>query len=160
MHIAESVAAEIAGNPTAKQTVELAKRYQAAYQKQLASGTAQVEGPFTEGQRKYVPELAKLTGLDPRFVGAWVLQEANGEAAQSGWDGKGYYNYLNVGPWHEDPAFSDPVSAAKWTADFINQKTDYAISPTLSAPDQGARGQVGRGGGGSASLPRYGAPGS
>lgn len=84
---------------------------------------AQVLNP---GQAKFAATLSQLTGLDPHVVGAWTLAEESGSAAQKR-AAAGNNNWLNIGMFDSGPSgkithdktFSDPVSAAKATAQFL-----------------------------------------
>ena len=85
-----------------------------------------VDGPLTGGQKKFVQELSHQTGLDPRAVGGWTLQEMSGPAAQ-GYDDRGYHNYLNIGHFDSgrgaltnEPIWErGPRAAARQTARFL-----------------------------------------
>lgn len=76
--------------------------------------------------------VAARTGLDRRFVGAWLLAEQNGSAAKS-YDAKGYNNWLNIARTDSGDAggahgsyWSDPVRAAEVTAQWIKGKGKLA----------------------------------
>ena len=93
---------------------------------------------LTSGQEKFAGRLAELTGLDPRVISAWELAEESGGAAQAR-EGAGNFNWLNIGYFDSgagkiasDKAFSDPITAAEQTADFLKGKWGGA-SPGIRA---------------------------
>lgn len=83
---------------------------------------------LTASQRKFQATLARETGLNSKVIGAWILAEmggANSAAAQKR-DRAHNYNWLNIGYFDSGPGaltkdqvFSDPVKAAKATAQFL-----------------------------------------
>ena len=87
-----------------------------------------IDGPLTQGQKKFVQEFSKRTGINPRVAGAWVLAEMSGGAA-SGREAEGNHNWLNIayfdsgpGSITQDAVWSDPTSAAKASAQFLRGK--------------------------------------
>lgn len=98
----------------------VAKRLEKAAKRSRPTGGTPT-GPLTPGQQKFGKTLAKKTGLSPRVVGAWMLAEDSGAAAQ-GYEDRSYHNWLNIGPFAEDPRFNAPKTAAKATAAFIKGK--------------------------------------
>jgi hypothetical protein len=109
--------------------------------KKRGSGGVTIEGPLTEGQKTFGAELAKLTGIDPQVIGAWMLKEQSWDYAE-GYEKANYHNWLNIQPVQvggsesidsHDPAFNDPKTGARITADFIKGK-DY--TPGGGASDE------------------------
>ena len=93
---------------------------------------------LTSGQETFVAHLAQLTGLSPRVAAAWTLAEESGSAAQAR-QAASNYNWLNIGYFDSgagkiafDKAFSDPVSAAEQTANFLKGNWGGA-SPSIRA---------------------------
>jgi hypothetical protein len=74
-------------------------------------------------QEKFAAILAKRTGLDPGVVGAWLVAEQGGPPGDE-YSAKGYYNFLNIGPFLENPRFrKSPKDAANFTADSLLGKS-------------------------------------
>jgi hypothetical protein len=93
---------------------------------------------LTSGQETFVAHLSQLTGLSPRVAAAWTLAEESGSAAQAR-QAASNYNWLNIGYFDSgagkiafDKAFSDPVSAAEQTANFLKGNWGGA-SPSIRA---------------------------
>jgi hypothetical protein len=91
-------------------------------------------GFLTSGQEQFAARLAQLTGLDPRVISAWELAEESGNAAKA-YQGRGYFNWLNIGQFDSGPgqiafdaAFKDPITAAEQTARFLEGKWGGASS--------------------------------
>lgn len=112
--------------------VKFAKKILKAKHEYMASKGVRVDGPFSDGQKRFLSALAaEIPELDAKGLGAWMLSEQNGDAAQY-YDDNGFYNYLNIGvieaagdPWTRTDTSADPVwqqspeDAAKATARFI-----------------------------------------
>jgi hypothetical protein len=90
-----------------------------------------IDGPVTAGQKAFGEELAKITGLSPQVVGAWMLAENSDQNAIEK-DASGYHNWLNIGPFAKDARFADPVSAAQLTKDWLEGQDD---TPGYGAAD-------------------------
>jgi hypothetical protein len=79
---------------------------------------------LTPGQRTFVAELARETGLDQRVVAAWCLAEQSSTAADAR-EAAGNHNWLNIGYTDsgtygaDAPVWRDPVSAARATAGWL-----------------------------------------
>jgi cell wall-associated NlpC family hydrolase len=93
---------------------------------------------LTPGQEKFAGRLAQLTGLDPRVIAAWQLAEESGGAAQ-GREQASNFNWLNIGYFDSGAgqiafvkAFSEPVTAADQTAEFLKGQWGGA-SPSIRA---------------------------
>lgn len=94
---------------------------------------------LTSGQRTFVKRLARRTGLNSRVLSAWVLAEEGGatsSAAKSRQASKNH-NWLNIayydsgaGSITKNKVWSDPVSAADATADFL-EGTKFGASPGI-----------------------------
>lgn len=70
-------------------------------------------------QERFAAVLAKRTGLNPGVVGAWLVAEQGGPPGDE-YSAKGYYNFLNIGPFMEHPRFrKSPEDAANFTADSL-----------------------------------------
>ena len=105
-----------------KRQVRKARRQVRRARAQMRTG---IEGPLTPGQKKFAEELAKRTAINPRVAGAWVLSEMSGSYA-TGREAEGNHNWLNIayfdsgpGSITKDAVWSDPVSAAKASAQFL-----------------------------------------
>lgn len=92
--------------------------------------------PFTQGQRKFIDDLHRRTGLDRRVIGSWVLSEMNGGAARSR-EAERNYNWLNIAYYDTGPGgitksgvWRNPSSAAAATADFLKGKR-FGPSPGI-----------------------------
>ena len=89
---------------------------------------------LTPGQEKFAAKLSELTGLDPKVIASWALAEESGGAAQTR-EAASNFNWLNIGYFDSGPgkiafdqAFSNPVSAAEQTANFLKGKWGGASS--------------------------------
>ena len=89
---------------------------------------------LTPGQEKFAAKLSELTGLDPKVIASWALAEESGGAAQSR-EAASNFNWLNIGYFDSGPgkiafdqSFSNPVSAAEQTANFLKGKWGGASS--------------------------------
>jgi len=91
-----------------------------------------IQGPLTSSQKTFGKELVKLTGLDPKTVGGWLLAEDSYTAASSK-QAEGDANWLNIGPGYD--LGSNPKQAAQYTANLINTSDYYG----------GIRSSVGKG---------------
>lgn len=115
------------------------------------------EGVLTRGQRIFRDELARHTGLDRRFIGAWLLAEQSGGAAK-GYENRHYYNWLNIARTDSGDRggshgkyWSDPVTAARVTAQWMRGQgplaRDYGapargIQAILSTAGKGIDAQI------------------
>jgi hypothetical protein len=101
----------------------------------LPAGAA---GKLNAGQRTFASELAAKTGLDPTVVAGWVLSE---EPASSKQAPNGANNWLNIGSTDSgfygasNPAWSDPLSAADFTAQWLAG----TVAPGFGAASSGIR---------------------
>ena len=100
---------------------------------------------LTPGQEKFAAKLSELTGLDPKVIASWALAEESGGAAQSR-EAASNFNWLNIGYFDSGPgkiafdqAFSNPVSAAEQTANFLKGKWGGASSSIRSIIDAAGR---------------------
>lgn len=114
--------------PEVRQVKRKAKRVQKKIARLKRKVGGRVDGPLTEGQKKFVQEFSKRTGINPRVAGAWVLSEMSDSFAQSR-EAEGNHNWLNIayfdsgpGSITKDPVWSDPTSAAKASAQFLRGK--------------------------------------
>jgi hypothetical protein len=114
--------------PEVRQTRRKVRRAKREVRKARAQARSGIEGPLTEGQKKFVREFTKRTGINPRVAGAWVLSEMSGSYA-TGREADGNHNWLNIayfdsgpGSITKDAVWSDPTSAAKASADFLKGK--------------------------------------
>lgn len=102
----------------------------------VGSSEGTLVGPFVQMQREFAESLAEITGLSLRVVGAWCLAEESGGAAQ-GYEAENYNNWLNMGPFEQDPSFSNPQKAAKHTANNIEGGIyDGTIVASIGKSDQ------------------------
>lgn len=110
-------------------------------QNSLQGAVNQTAG-LTTGQQTFAARLAKLTGLDYRVIGAWLLAEENGTAAASrqaahnnDWLNIGYTDQGTYGAG--DSIWSDPVTAADATASWLQGHSSIpgygAASPGIQA---------------------------
>lgn len=126
----------------------------------VKKATPEVSGLSSPDQATFAAELAKQTGLSPRVVAAWVKQEGGNL-------NPGDNNWLNIGAFDSgfdqsimgDPAFRDPKSAAKVTADFLRGKVygaSQGIQSILGAAGKGDQQQIAAiAGSGWATDPQY-----
>ena len=93
-------------------------------QAQSASAPSVSIPGLTSGQQKFASRLASDTGLDPHVIGAWLLAEESGSAAQSR-ESSGNNDWLNIGYTDSgtfgssDSVWGDPVTAADATAGWL-----------------------------------------
>lgn len=127
---------------------------------------------LVKGQRIFAAHLAAKTGLDPRVIGAWLKSEQSGSAA-TGYEKRGYYDWLNIANTDSGPAsganssaWRNPVSAANATAEWIKGRGQIAkeygkpaagITRILSAAGKDPQAQINAiGSSGWATAPDYG----
>ncbi len=114
---------------------------------------------LTRNQQIFRDQFARETGLDRRFVGAWMLAEQNGSAAKN-YDRRGYNNWLNIGNTDtlvasggsfKSNVWGDPRSAAKASADWMRGRGPVSksygrpaagITRILSTAGKGAEAQI------------------
>lgn len=91
---------------------------------------------LTRKQQIFRDEFARLTGLNRRFVGAWLLAEQSSSAAQN-YDRRNYNNWLNIGNTDslvasggsfKSSVWADPRRAAKASADWMRGRGPVAKS--------------------------------
>jgi uncharacterized protein YcbK (DUF882 family) len=135
------------GQPLTGKEKRVTKRLTKAVANQGGAPT----GPLTEGQKTFGAELAKLTGIDPQVLGAWMLQEQSSGPAES-YEAANYHNWLNIQPSgvggsesidSHDSRFNDPKSAAALSAAFIQGDPNTpggGASDVLAAQIQALRG--------------------
>jgi hypothetical protein len=114
-----------------------------AARQRVAQSRGGIEGITHPGEAKqFAQYLAKYTGLDPKFVGAWVQAEgggfaAGGQAGRNNWLGVGYPGHQT--PFSQSSYFNgDAKTAAKATADWMkgligHQEFGYGASPGIKA---------------------------
>ena len=114
--------------PRVRRTQRKVKRARREVRKARAAARSGVEGPLTQGQKEFVREFSRRTGINPRVAGAWVLAEMSGSAA-TGREAEGNHNWLNIayfdsgpGTITKDPIWGSPKSAAQASADFLKGK--------------------------------------
>jgi hypothetical protein len=95
-------------------------------------------GRLTSGQQQFASTLAADTGLNPQVIGAWLLAEENGGAAQSrqaannnDWLNIGYTDSATYGA--ADSVWSDPTTAAQATAGWLRGQNTIPGYGTASA---------------------------
>lgn len=114
---------------------------------------------LTKNQQIFRDEFASRTGLDRRFVGAWMLAEQSGSAAQN-YDKRGYNNWLNIGNTDslvasggsfKSNVWADPRAAARASAQWMRGAGPVAksygrpaagITRILSTAGKGADAQI------------------
>ncbi len=109
---------------------------------QAASSLSTGQGTLTSGQQQFASTLSAETGLDPQVIGAWLLAEESGEAAQSR-EAANNNDWLNIGYTDSrtygstDSIWSSPTAAAEATAGWLrgqNAIPGYgAASPGVQA---------------------------
>lgn len=111
--------------PKVRRTRKKVQRAKRTVQKARAAAQSGVEGPLTQGQKEFVREFSRRTGINPRVAGAWVLAEMSGGAA-TGREADGNHNWLNIayfdsgpGTITKDAVWGSPKSAAQASADFL-----------------------------------------
>jgi hypothetical protein len=114
--------------PEVRRVKKQAKRVRKKIAKVERGAGARVDGPLTQGQKKFVRAFSKRTGINPRVAGAWVLSEMSDSFAKRR-EAEGNHNWLNInyndsgpGPITKDAAWSNPRSAAKASAEFLKGK--------------------------------------
>jgi hypothetical protein len=109
------------------------------------SGSAQL----TSSQQQFASTLSADTGLNPGVVTAWLLAEESGSAAQSRQAG-GNNDWLNIGYTDSgtfgaaDSVWSDPVSAANATAEWLGGQDSIPGYGAASSGVQGILSSVGQ----------------
>jgi hypothetical protein len=104
---------------------------------------------LTSSQQQFASTLSADTGLNPSVVTAWLLSEESGGAAQTrqsagnnDWLNVGYTDSATLGA--QDPIWSDPVTAANATAQWLQGQNSVAGYGTASAGVQGILQSVGQ----------------
>lgn len=107
-----------------------------------ASLSAKAAGMLTSDQQQFAARLAADTGLDSNVVGAWLLAEESGGAAQSrqatnnnDWLNIGYTDSGTYGS--SDSVWSNPVTAADATAGWLKGQNTIPGYGTASSGIQG-----------------------
>jgi hypothetical protein len=104
---------------------------------------------LTSGQQQFASTLAADTGLNPGVVTAWLLAEESGSAAQER-QAAGNNDWLNVGYTDSgtyaggDSVWSDPVTAANATAQWIQGQDSIPGYGTASSGVQSILSTVGQ----------------
>jgi hypothetical protein len=104
---------------------------------------------LTSGQRQFASTLSADTGLNPSVVTAWLLAEESGSAAQSR-QAAGNNDWLNIGYTDSatygasDSVWSDPVSAANATAEWMQGQSSIPGYGTASSGVQAILSSVGQ----------------
>lgn len=102
----------------------------------IGSSEGSLVGPFAQPQREFAEALAELSGLSLHVIGAWCLAEESAGAAE-GYAAENYNNWLNMGPFEQNPAFNNPQDAAKRTKDNIYGGIyDSTIVASIGKSDQ------------------------
>jgi hypothetical protein len=111
--------------------------------------TATASTALTSSQQQFASTLSADTGLNPSVVTAWLLSEESGSAAQTR-QAAGNNDWLNVGYTDsatfgaQDPIWSDPVTAANATAQWLQGQNSVAGYGTASAGVQAILSSVGQ----------------
>jgi hypothetical protein len=114
-----------------------------------AGATAPAGTALTSSQQQFASTLSAETGLNPSVVTAWLLSEESGSAAQTR-QAAGNNDWLNVGYTDsatygaQDPIWSDPVSAANATAQWLQGQNSVAGYGTASSGVQAILSSVGQ----------------
>jgi hypothetical protein len=104
---------------------------------------------LTSGQQQFASTLSAETGLNPGVVSAWLLAEESGGAAQSR-QGAGNNDWLNIGYTDSatygagDSVWSDPVTAANATAEWLKGQNSIPGYGTASSGIQAILSSVGQ----------------
>jgi hypothetical protein len=104
---------------------------------------------LTSNQQQFASTLSADTGLNPSVVSSWLLAEESGSAAQSR-QTAGNNDWLNVGDTDSgtygasDSVWSDPVSAANATAEWLQGQPSVAGYGTASSGIQAILSSVGQ----------------
>lgn len=102
----------------------------------IGSPEGTLAGPFAQPQREFAEALAGLTGMSLHVVGAWCLAEESSGAAE-GYAAEDYNNWLNMGPFEQNPAFNNPQDAARHTKENIfGGIYDNTIVASIGKSDQ------------------------
>jgi hypothetical protein len=114
-----------------------------------ATASATSDTGLTSSQQQFASTLSAETGLNPSVVTAWLLSEESGSAAQTR-QAAGNNDWLNVGYTDsetfgaQDPIWSDPVSAANATAQWLEGQNSVAGYGTASTGVQAILSSVGQ----------------
>jgi hypothetical protein len=114
-----------------------------------ATPPATAGASLTSSQQQFATTLSADTGLNPSVVTAWLLSEESGGAAQTR-EAAGNNDWLNVGYTDsatygaQDPIWSDPVSAAHATAQWLQGQNSVPGYGTASAGVQSILSSVGQ----------------
>jgi hypothetical protein len=114
-----------------------------------ATAPATAGTALTSSQQQFASTLSAETGLNPSVVTAWLLSEESGSAAQTR-QAAGNNDWLNVGYTDsatygaQDPIWSDPVSAANATAQWLQGQNSVAGYGTASSGVQAILSSVGQ----------------
>lgn len=113
------------GSDRAAQAVQTRAAVSRAPRPSVPRPRISLSGPLTAGQRTFGTTLARLTGLSPRVIGAWMLSEQSGPYAASR-EQEENHNWLNIGFFDSGPGaitqeqvWRDPREAARATAAFL-----------------------------------------
>jgi hypothetical protein len=110
---------------------------------------ASASSMLTSGQQQFAATLSSATGLNPGVVTSWLLAEESGGAAQSR-QSAGNNDWLNIGYTDSatygsnDSVWSDPVSAANATAQWLKGQDSIPGYGTASTGIQAILGSVGQ----------------
>jgi hypothetical protein len=114
-----------------------------------AGATASSSTALTPSQQQFASTLSADTGLNPSVVTSWLLSEESGSAAQTR-EAAGNNDWLNIGYTDsatfgaQDPIWSDPVTAANATAQWLQGQNSVAGYGTASAGVQAILSSVGQ----------------
>jgi hypothetical protein len=107
------------------------------------------QGMLTSGQQQFAARLAQDTGLNPQVIGAWLLAEESGGAAQSrqsannnDWLNIGYTDSGTYGS--SDSVWSEPLRAADATAGWLKGQNTIPGYGTASSGVQAILGTAGQ----------------
>ncbi len=135
----------LSSSPTATASAAAATGGTSAGEALPASASTQL----TANQQQFASTLSADTGLNPSVVSSWLLAEESGSAAQSR-QAAGNNDWLNVGYTGtatygaSDPVWSDPVSAANATAQWLQGQQSVAGYGTASSGIQAILSTVGQ----------------
>ena len=121
----------------------------------VASSPSALAGTLTSGQQQFASRLSEETGLDQQVIGAWLLAEESGLAAQSR-QATNNNDWLNIGYTDSgtygstDSLWSSPITAAEATAGWLKGQNTIAgygtassgIQAILNAAGQPAQTQI------------------
>jgi len=115
----------------------------------VASSPSTLAGTLTSGQQQFASRLSEETGLDQQVIGAWLLAEESGLAAQSR-QAANNNDWLNIGYTDSgtygstDSLWSSPVTAAEATAGWLKGQNTIAGYGTASSGIQAILNAVGQ----------------